>query len=195
MNGNEIIELAWRTYVEEFAQFVGKASKAVSEGQAEVVTEQGAAPGLYRGLYRVDFYGKGSAGRDLLGQTKIKPMATELTPDRRVRLDAPIEGAAGAMKVRMTQIVWDDVGIRHDAPGDLGAALGPWFEQWFDPDDKRKPDANGIVGVIHALTMEPGVMHVDFGTATPDAFWALMALLRDAGATKVVIGETRPPPR
>lgn len=194
MNGNEIIELAYRTYVEEFAQFVGKASKAVSEGQAEVVTEHADAPALFRGLYRVDFHGRGAAGRDLLGQTRVKPMVTELTPDRRVRLDSPIEGKAGAMNVRMTQIVWDDVGIRHDAPGDLRAALEPWFEHWFDPDDRRKPDASGMVGVIHALTIEPGVMHVDFGTATPDAFWALMALLRDAGARQVAIGETRPPP-
>jgi hypothetical protein len=185
MNGNEIIELAYRIYVEEFAQFVGKASKAVTDGMAEVQTERAEDKTLFRGLYRVDFAGK---DRD-------RTLATELDPDKRVRLEAPLEGTAGAMKVRMVQIVWDDVGVRHDAPGDVTAALNAWFEHWFDPEDKRKPDANGIVGVIHALSIEPGVLHVDFGTATPDAFWALMTLLRDAGATKALIGETRPPPK
>jgi hypothetical protein len=186
MNGNEIIELAWRTYVEEFAQFVAKASKAVTDGVAEVQTERPEDKALFRGLYRVDF----------AGQDGHRMVATELNPDRRVRLETPLEGAAGAMKVRMVQIVWDDVGIRHDAPGDLTAAVTPWFEHWFDPEDKRKPAGEGgLVGVIHSVSMEPGVLHVDFGTATPDAFWALMALLRDAGATRAMIGETRPPPK
>lgn len=183
MNGNEIIELAYRTYVEEFAQFIVKASRQVSEGHAEAAVEQPGEAGPFRGLYRVDFLGKDQ------GQT----MTTELTPDRRVRLEAPVEGAAGAMKVRMEQIVWDDVGIVHDAPGDMAETIAPWFEHWFDPDDRRPPGPGGMVGVIHALMLEPGLLHIDFGTATPDAFWALMTLLRDAGARDVIIRETRPP--
>ncbi len=183
MNGNDVVELARKTYLEEFAQFVVKASRQVGGGHAEVTIERSEDPTLFRGLYRVDF----------IGQDQGKSLATELNPDRRVRLDTPINGAAGMMQVRMEQIVWDDVGIVHDAPGDLAGALAPWFDHWFDPDDKRSPGAGGGVDVIHALSMEPGLLHVDFGTASPDAFWALMTLLRDAGAQGVTIRETRRP--
>jgi hypothetical protein len=186
MNGNEIIELARRTYLEEFAQFVVKAAGQVSDGMAEQQTLRGEDATLFRGLYRVDFMGK----------DKGATLATELVPDRRVRLDTPVMGSAGAMQVRMEQIVWDDVGIQHDAPGDLTKALTPWFEHWFDPEDKRQPAGGSkFVDVIHALSVEPGVLHVDFGSASPDAFWALVMVLRDAGATRMTIRETRPPPR
>lgn len=71
--------------------------------------------------------------------------------------------------------------------------LKPWFDRWYDPDDKRlsADPAAPPPDVIHALTVSPGKLHVDFGTASIDAFWAMVALLRDAGARRVVVSETR----
>ncbi len=185
MNGNDIIDLARRTYLEEFARFVLVQAGRFARGAAEVQTDNTGPAGLFGGRYRVDF----------IGQRGEDAVPVNLLPDNRVRLDAPLEGAAGAMRVRMEQIVWDDVEIAHDAPGDLLAPLKPWFDHWYDPDDRRKaPDPGTGVDVIHALIVRPGKLVVDFGSASPSAFWALVGLLRDQGASAITIRETRPPP-
>lgn len=182
MNGNDIIELARRTYLEELAQFVVKQASRFPNGLPEAATNRTENPALFGGHYRVDF----------IGQQGDKGLAIDLVPDRRVRMEAPMEGVAGGMRVRMEQIVWDDVEISHDAPGDLTPALGTWFGHWYDPDEQRKPAAEGhSVDVIHSLGVYPGKLVVDFGSAAPSAFWALVNLLRDAGAGAITIRETR----
>ena len=183
MNGNEVVELARRTYLEELAQFVVKQAERFRRGLPEAATMRAQNSALFGGHYRVDFIGQGEGD---------KALPLDLVPDRRMRLDTPLDGAAGAMKVRLEQLVWDDVEISHDAPGDLSGSLGTWFAHWYDPDEKRKPaQAGGPVDVIHSLGVYPGKLLVDFGSASPSAFWALVALLRDAGATGITIRETR----
>jgi len=185
MNGNEVVELARRTYLEELAQFVVRQAGRFSRGLPEAATMRSQNLALFGGHYRVDFIGQAQGAED-------KALPLDLVPDRRVRLDTPLDGVSGAMKVRVEQLVWDDVEISHDAPGDLSAALGPWFAHWYDPDEKRKPaQAGGPVDVIHSLGVYPGKLLVDFGSASPSAFWALVALLRDAGAGAITIRETR----
>lgn len=184
MNGNEIVELARRTYLEELAQFVVKQAGRFKRGLPEAAIERSENPALFGGHYRVDFIGQGEG-------EKVLPL--DLVPDRRLRLETPLDGAAGAMTVRVEQLVWDDVAISHDAPGDLSGPLGPWFSHWYDPDETRKAAAVGEpVDVIHSLGVYPGKLLVDFGSASPSAFWALVAVLRDAGATAITVGETRP---
>lgn len=185
MNGIEIIDLARRTYLEELAQFVIAQGKQHPSGEAEVKTLHRDAPKLFGGHYRVDF----------IGQQDGQPVPVDLIPDRRMRLDKPLEGRSGAMQLRIEQLVWDDVLIRHDAPGDMAAVLKDWFVHWYDPGDQRQPaQADGVVDVIHALEVHPGGLVVDFGSAATGAFSALVTLLRDAGATRMVVSETRPPP-
>lgn len=185
MNGNEIIDLARRTYMEELAEFVLKQARRFEGGVAEAPMQRDDLPGLFGGHYRADF----------IGQANGRPHPVDMTPDRRVRMDNAIDGMAGAARVRMEQIVWDDVDITHDAAGDLTAALTAWFERWYDPDDRRAAAAQGgIVEVIHSLGVKPGRLLVDFGSAGPNALWELVALLRDAGARTITIRETRPPP-
>lgn len=183
MNGNEVVELARRTYLEELAQFVVRQAGRFSRGLPEAATMRSQNLALFGGHYRVDFIGQGEGD---------KALPLDLVPDRRVRLDKPLDGVSGAMNVRVEQLVWGDVEISHDAPGDLSAPLGPWFAHWYDPDEKRKPaKAGDPVDVIHSLGVYPGKLLVDFGSASPSAFWALVALLRDAGAGAITIRETR----
>lgn len=187
MNGNEVIELARRTYLEEFAHFVRKQAGLYPQGAAEVQTVHAKNPALFGGHYRADY----------IGQRGEEQTPVDLVPDNRVRLDAPLDGMSGATQIRMEQIVWDDVLIGHDLPADLlTERLKSWFEHWYDPEDRRKPaDSGGTTDVIHSLGVYPGRLAVDFGSASPSAFWALVALLRDAGATRLVIGESRPQPK
>lgn len=188
MNGNEVIELARRTYLEEFSRFVAKQASRFQRGAAEVQTVNTGDTQLFGGHYRVDFIAQRA--------NDPKPVPIDLIPDNRLRLDGPLDGASGVMRVRMEQIVWDDVEIAHDIAGDLTARLKPWFDHWYDPEDRRKgAESGGAVDVIHSLTILPGRLIVDFGSASPSAFWALVALLRDGGASAITIRETRPPPK
>jgi hypothetical protein len=185
MDGNEIINLARKTYLDEFAGFVRKHAARFKPGAAEVATTRTGETLLLGGHYRIDF----------VGQDGDTSRAIELVPDNRVRIDTPLDGMSGPMRVRVEQIVWDDVEITHDLPGDITARLQPWFDHWYDPNDKRSAaSAGGITDVIHSLGVYPGQLVVDFGTASASAFWALIAVLRDAGAKTVVIRETRPAP-
>lgn len=185
MDGNEVIALARRTYVEEFAEFVRAQGARFQKGEAEVATARPQPTPFFGGHYRVDFIGQGPKG--------LVPM--DLVPDTRVRLETPSHGNAGPTQVTMEQIVWDDVAILHDIQGDIGAVLSQWFNHWYDVDDRRGPThPGGMPDVIHWLRVTPGSLVVDFGSASTNAFWALIALLRDAGAKAIIIRETRPPP-
>ena len=134
---------------------------------------------LFRGQYRVDFVGHAEDGGGV-------PL--DLVASRRMQLDSPREGLAGGMNVRIEALAWDDVEISHNAPGDLLGALGPWFETWYDPNETRKP--GGPANVIHWVGIGDNMLLVDFGSASPGAFWALVDVLREAGATSITIRES-----
>lgn len=183
MDGNEIVTLARRTYLDQFTAFVRNQFAKFPEGAAEVATQRDNNQ-LHGEHYRIDFMtSRHDNAKDAL--------VVELVPDRQVRFD-PIEGMAGSTRVRMEQLVWDDVEIGHDIPGDVTRIVGGWFEHWYDPDGRRDPAASGgAVDVIHSLGVYRGALAIDFGTASVDAFWGLIALLRDAGAKQLVIRATR----
>jgi hypothetical protein len=182
MNGNEIIELARKTYVDQFAVFARKLSAEFPDGAAEKVCEIEKSTPLYASLYRADFVRQADHGQ---------PLIQDFQPDGYVTFD-PLDGMAGGARVRMEQLCWDDVEITHDLKQDMTPVLKLWFEQWFDPDDKRlAANPNRQVDVIHAVGVHPGRLTIDFGTASTQAFWALIARLRDAGATSLTVRDTR----
>ena len=179
MNGKEVVELAHRTYLEELGKFVLAQAERFGQGQPEVPTLRAQNQTLFRGQYRVDFVGHAEDGTGV-------PL--DLIPSRRMQLDSPREGLAGGMNVRIEALAWDDVEISHNAPGDLPGALGPWFETWYDPNETRKP--GGPANVIHWVGIGENMLLVDFGSASPGAFWALVDVLREAGATSLTIRES-----
>ena len=179
MNGKEVVELAHRTYLEELGKFVLAQAERFGQGQPEVPTLRAQNQTLFRGQYRVDFVGHAEDGTGV-------PL--DLIPSRRMQLDSPREGLAGGMTVRIEALAWDDVEISHNAPGDLLGALGPWFETWYDPNETRKP--GGPANVIHWVGIGENMLLVDFGSASPGAFWALVDVLREAGATSLTIRES-----
>jgi hypothetical protein len=68
-----------------------------------------------------------------------------------------------------------------------------WFDRWFNPEALKPPGESGIRGVIHSMLLsasdEPGttVLEIDFGTAPVAALTELFDVLRDAGATSIVL--------
>lgn len=188
MDGNELISLARQLYVDQLVGFLRSQFAKFPEGAAEVPTERLSNSQLYGAHYRIDFVTtiKGKADASVV---------VELVPDQQLEFD-PIEGTAGATEVRMEKLSWDDVEIVHDIPGDMAPRLKDWFEQWYDPDERRiVKGATRPPDVIHSLGIYPGALVIDFGTASTDAFWSLIAILRDAGAKRLLIRDTRKLPR
>lgn len=182
MNGKEVVELARRTYLEELARFVMAQAGNFPRGLAEAATARPENQALFRGGYRVDFVGQTEEGA-------MVPL--DVVAKRRLEIPSPREGLAGSLKVRIEALSWDDVEISHDATGDLLGALGPWFETWFDPTDKRRPaDPGRPADVIHWVGIGDNMLLVDFGSAPPSAFWALVEVLRAAGATSITIRQS-----
>lgn len=96
------------------------------------------------------------------------------------------------MRLRLEELCWDDVAITHDLSADMSALLNDWFDHWYDPHDSRfANDSQPNDGFIHCLGILPGVVQIDFGAASTEAFWELITTLREAGATDVVIRDTR----
>ena len=182
MNGKEVVELARRTYLEELAQFILAQAGNYRRGLPEAATLRPENQALFRGHYRVDFVGQTDDG-------VMVPL--DLVASRRLQMASPREGLAGGMNVRIEALAWDDVEISHDAQGDLLGALGPWFETWYDPNEKRRPREPGRpADVIHWVGIGENMLLVDFGSASPGAFWVLVDVLREAGATSITIRQS-----
>jgi len=187
MDGNELVSLARKLYVDQLVGFLRNQFAKYPGGSAEVMTTRHSNPNLHGAHYRVDFLTGAQANES-------GSVAVELVPDNRLAF-APIEGVASAARVRMERLDWDDVEITHDLTRDMGQLLQPWFDHWYDPDDKRvSAPGQPPPDVIHSLGIYPDALVIDFGTASPDAFWSLITLLRDAGAKQLTVRATRQTP-
>jgi hypothetical protein len=188
MDGNELISLARQLYVDQLVGFLRNQFAKYPGGSAETPTERPTNPNLYGAHYRVDFLTTIEGKMDA-------SVVVDLVPDQQLEFE-PIEGSAGPTRVRMEALNWDDVEIAHDVAGDMAPRLKDWFNDWYDPDERRiTPGATQPPDVIHSLGIYPNALVIDFGTASTDAFWSLIAILRDAGAKRLVIKDTRKLPR
>ena len=69
-----------------------------------------------------------------------------------------------------------------------------WFLKWFDANDEKIPDANGLCGIVHFISdpveTEDGTrIWVDFGSASPDALAEFFDLLIQLGVETCCIGD------
>lgn len=114
----------------------------------------------------------------------------ELQPKNILAFDA-ITGAFGRASLSIRQMRWDDVLIRHDLKHLPADDLSRWFQLWFDPEDERHNPAAEVSGIIHSMLLQPSSVSIDFGTATPDAFWDILQLLEGAGAVRIEVSSSR----
>ncbi len=109
---------------------------------------------------------------------------------------APIDFKwSGDLPTRLAPFHWDGcharaMGLQKDTDW---SHLRRWFDQWFDCEDTRQPDGDGLCGVIHFLSdpKQEGAattFEVDFGSAPVEAFEEFLDALRDSGATRIEIG-------
>jgi hypothetical protein len=167
-------------YQAQFAGFVDVQVRAHPEGAPEVKLRLSEGSGLLHDLFCVDF----------LVTSDGAPEAIELHPEPRPAFE-PFDGGVAGVRVRFEDLRWDDATFRYAGGAPDPESLALWFLTWFDPHELRGEAANDedadLSGVIHSVSLTDGAMHVDFGTAPPEAFWELLQVLADGGVSAVTV--------
>lgn len=166
-------------YVEQLLLFVAEQRRRCAQGAPEVKIELKTESSLLNRLYCADFICNDG-----------EPEIVELQPERVLSFN-PIGASLGNADIRFEHVRWDDILIHHNASADFAEPLAAWFEQWFDPDDRRYVAGAELGNIIHSVGVEPRRLTVDLGSATPDSLWELLNLLEKAGATELRISSSR----
>ncbi|TIS64727.1 MAG: hypothetical protein E5W93_02230 [Mesorhizobium sp.] len=177
MNAAAFIISIQSHYLDQFGSFVKQQQQNCVQGSSEVKFHLPDQEGLFRRLCCVDF---------VKNDVEVEP--AELVPDV-VRFE-PISGRVGNADLLIEQLQWNDVVVHHTLAAPPLDELNAWFQYWFDPDDERYREGAEHGDIIHSLWVRPKELTVDFGTAAPDAFWSLLALLEGAGATGLRINSS-----
>lgn len=165
-------------YVDQLRAFLAAERRNSARGEAEVKIDHEPGSNLFRSLSCADFV-----------RSDVEPEIVEFAPERVLGFE-PITTVLGNADLTVSELRWDDVAIQHNGSFDAEQVLGTWFEKWFDPNDRRYRPTADLANVIHSLTVEPGVLRVDFGSAAPEAFWELLNLLEKSGATELRISKS-----
>ncbi|WP_137929463.1 hypothetical protein [Mesorhizobium comanense] len=178
MNPTAFIISIQSRYLDQFRTFVEEQRQNCVQGSAEVKFQIGEESGLFRGLCCVDF---------VKNDGEVEP--AELQPD--FMAFEPISGRLGHADFLIDQLQWNDVMIHHTLAAPPLDQIDAWFQHWFDPDDERYVEGAELGNIVHSLSIRPRALSVDFGTASPDAFWSLLALLEAAGTTGLRISTSQ----
>jgi hypothetical protein len=166
-------------YADQFHTFVKQQRANCSQGASEVKLQLGAQSELFDRLYCVDFI-KNDGAREIV----------EFQPENILSFE-PIVGTFGQAALTIEHLRWDDVLIRHDLDDLPSEHLSSWFQLWFDPEDARHDPHSELSETIHSVLIQPSCISIDFGTAGSDAFWEILQLLEDAGASRIEVGSSQ----
>jgi hypothetical protein len=166
-------------YVDQFRGFAEQQRASCAKGSSEVKLRLGEDSELFDRLYCADFVKND-------GQAEI----IELNPDRALAF-SPISGSFGDASLSIEHLRWDDVLLHHDSETLPQQELSRWFQRWFDPEDERQESSAELSRVIHSMLVRPGAVSIDFGTAEPEAFWAMLQLLEGAGARSIQVSSSK----
>jgi hypothetical protein len=159
-------------YLEQLRVFVREQKRGCTQGASEVKLRLSNESEIFQHLCCVDFI-----------KNDGSPEIVELQPDRFLRFEF-ISGSLGGANLRVEDLRWDDLVIHHDRPKPL-SGINAWFEQWFDPEDKRHDKDAEFSGVIHSLLVRPDRLSIDLGSAPTTALWTLLDLLEQEGAKNI----------
>ncbi|MGB7156456.1 MAG: hypothetical protein WBD40_00235 [Tepidisphaeraceae bacterium] len=136
--------------------------------------------------FRVDLLWRGEDGKPMVGAfdagaAGVGEMCTTTYPD--------------GQEVSVLFFRWDDCEFHCAPPVDVTAAMVEWLREWADRADAHAVDADGLRSAVHSATPPQRspegnavAFAVDFGSAPPEAFTALVAALFGCGVTKIQIG-------
>lgn len=130
---------------------------------------------------------------DMLLGSEDAPRVTQVKTDEMVTFEPLTATFPDGFEVALAPFSWEGCDVLADGDPDDWHPVLAWFERWFDRDDEKPEDADGIAPVIHELT-EPEVTElgvaftVDFGAAPIEAFVDLMTTLHEMGLAHVRVG-------
>ena len=130
---------------------------------------------------------------DLIMGTAKAPELLTVVHEQRVGFDPIAQDFPEGFCVAIEPFSWESCDVL--ARGGLEDWRLPlaWFERWFDREDQKPEDADGLAPVIHEMT-EPKETQlglsftVDFGAAPIEAFLELMVTLHESGLTDLRVG-------
>ncbi len=174
-------------YVGAYRQAIRQQRKKLRDLQTEqLVTPQGVedVPEHFRS-FRADLLwqqdGKAMAGALDAGDAGVGGMCDTTYPDGQT---------VGVLFLR-----WDDCEFQCNPAVDVSAALIAWLREWGDRPEKSAADPDGLRSVVHSVTppqRSPDrstiAFAIDFGSAPPEAFTALLAALFGCGVMSIQVG-------
>lgn len=170
----ELVTRVREHYLEQFWKFVEEQKERCPTGTNELkIQSNGPRETLHRNLYCFDF----ATNHD--GKIGF----VELEPDKFLSFE-PFVVDYGRMAVRVDELEWDRIIVRHDLGELPPGAIDAWFDRWFGPDDQQ-------TDMIHWLGSNTSEISCDLGTAPEDAFYDLLDLLEGAGVKTVQISSGR----
>jgi hypothetical protein len=120
---------------------------------------------------------------DLMWGDEHRPQVGKLDADR-LSLDGSshVTEIPGGSRLSVESFAWDECEMRLSPPLKDDAALREWCVRWTDRAEQNTPDEDGLRSAVHAIappstTDGETLLYIDFGSAPPDAFTTLLALL------------------
>jgi hypothetical protein len=171
----DIVAKVQEHYLSQFRDFIQRQRELCKVGSSEVKFSLGGDTNAFDCIAVIDFVQNDNGVEGILFE-----------PEKVLSFER-IEGCVGNAELVMTGLRWDGAVIRHDVK-DVERAIKNWFMSWFDPDETSRFDTSGDMSCcIHAVYIEPQELQVDFGTASPEAFWELLDCLASAGASQIEV--------
>lgn len=167
-------------YITQYQQAIVEYREKYQPGGPEVLLEVGGRenlPPLFR-LYRID----------LASGAVDPPNLTDFNLDE-LPLGEMTTYTIDGVDIELSPIAWNGVEITGPAFDPTNPAFEAWMTTWIDPDETKDPDEYGLGEYIHSVTYPEGdgedklTFSVDFGSAGPDSFIALVNVLSGFGAT------------
>jgi hypothetical protein len=174
----ELIIRVREHFVSQFEAFVLDQRSRHVFGASEMKLRLGGDAKVYNGLYSADFL-----------TNELQSSIVDFRSDRVLTFER-VSTAVGGAAVTIDGLRWDATFVHHDLPVLPDTEMDAWFTTWFDPDNMRDDSGLAIKQIVHAMTIEPFHIHLDFGTAPADAFWSLLSLLSAAGASMIRVSAT-----
>lgn len=164
-------------YIEHFRAFVAHFQSKGLRGAAEVKFTLGPESPVFSRIYCTDYVENDDG----------EMTAHWLQPDKKLAFERFSE-RLGDASVDVVSLCWDDVTISFDGPA---PDYAPWFDVWFDPNERDFNETSEFSGKIHSLSVGDGDCTVDFGTSPPRALFDLLELIVAAGSRRLTLSTTR----
>lgn len=175
MELSELVAEARNHFVAQYSDFLHDQQRFHIDGAPEIKLQLKEGSGLYCDYYCADFHTGGPDGRII----EFDPAHPFFTPEIHTRWHKT--------NLHISSLHWNNIEIRHDAPGVDPAEFLAWFDRWFDIEGQNTLSDSKFDNALHSVSVEPYHFSIDFGTAPAAAMLELLRLLTESSASRVCV--------